>query len=55
MGGADKVKRQHDRGKMDARTWLDTLVDAYGFREISKIACTGADLYMRTFPFSATE
>ncbi|WOE76177.1 acyl-CoA carboxylase subunit beta [Alterisphingorhabdus coralli] len=41
MGGADKVKRQHDRGKMDARARLAALVDADSFREIGKIAGRG--------------
>jgi len=27
MGGVDKVKRQHDRGKLDARERLRRLVD----------------------------
>ncbi|MEM1131922.1 MAG: carboxyl transferase domain-containing protein [Pseudomonadota bacterium] len=41
MGGADKVKRQHDRGKMDARARLAALIDADSFREIGKIAGRG--------------
>ncbi|MEO1044378.1 MAG: carboxyl transferase domain-containing protein [Pseudomonadota bacterium] len=41
MGGTDKVKRQHGRGKMDARARLDALVDADSFREIGKIAGRG--------------
>ena len=38
MGGADKVKRQHDRGKLDARERLRRLVDEDSFREIGKIS-----------------
>lgn len=41
MGGADKVKRQHDRGKMDARARIAALVDQGSFREIGKIAGRG--------------
>jgi len=42
MGGADKVARQHGRGKMDARARLAALVDPGSFREIGKIAGKGA-------------
>lgn len=41
MGGADKVARQHSRGKMDARARLAALVDEGSFREIGKIAGRG--------------
>ena len=41
MGGADKVARQHGRGKMDARARLAALVDPGSFREIGKIAGKG--------------
>ncbi len=41
MGGADKVQRQHDRGKLDARERLRRLVDEDSFREIGKIAGRG--------------
>jgi propionyl-CoA carboxylase beta chain len=41
MGGADKVQRQHDRGKMDARARISGLVDQNSFREIGKIAGRG--------------
>lgn len=41
MGGADKVARQHSRGKMDARARIKGLVDAGSFREIGKIAGKG--------------
>jgi propionyl-CoA carboxylase beta chain len=42
MGGADKVARQHGRGKMDARQRLAALVDSGTFREIGKIAGKGS-------------
>ncbi|MEM6475644.1 MAG: carboxyl transferase domain-containing protein [Pseudomonadota bacterium] len=41
MGGADKVARQHSRGKMDARARLAALCDEGSFREIGKIAGSG--------------
>ena len=41
MGGADKVARQHGRGKMDARARLAALCDPGSFREIGKIAGKG--------------
>lgn len=42
MGGADKVARQHGRGKLDARARLVGLVDSGSFREIGKIAGKGS-------------
>ena len=42
MGGAEKVARQHSRGKMDARARIAGLVDAGSFREIGKIAGRGS-------------
>lgn len=42
MGGADKVARQHSRGKLDARARIAGLVDAGSFREIGKIAGKGS-------------
>ena len=42
MGGADKVARQHGRGKMDARARLAALCDDGTFREIGKIAGRGS-------------
>ena len=42
MGGADKLARQHSRGKMDARARLAALVDDGSFREIGKIAGKGS-------------
>lgn len=41
MGGAEKVARQHGRGKLDARARIAGLVDAGSFREIGKIAGVG--------------
>ncbi|TRD11844.1 methylmalonyl-CoA carboxyltransferase [Erythrobacter insulae] len=41
MGGADKVARQHSRGKMDARARLAAFCDEGSFREIGKIAGKG--------------
>jgi acetyl-CoA carboxylase carboxyltransferase component len=41
MGGEEKVTRQHDRGKLDARERLKRLVDTGSFREIGKIAGRG--------------
>ena len=42
MGGADKVARQHKRGKLDARERIARLLDDGSFREIGKLAGTGA-------------
>ena len=42
MGGAEKVARQHGRGKMDARARIAGLVDPGSFREIGKIAGRGS-------------
>ena len=41
MGGAEKVARQHSRGKLDARARIKGLVDPGSFREIGKIAGKG--------------
>ena len=41
MGGEEKVARQHNRGKLDARQRLAGLVDEGSFREIGKIAGRG--------------
>src|SRR6267378_8220414 len=38
MGGADKVKRQHDGGRLTVRERIDQLVDKDSFREIGSIA-----------------
>jgi acetyl-CoA carboxylase carboxyltransferase component len=42
MGGAEKLARQHARGKMDARARIAALVDPGSFREIGKTAGRGA-------------
>ena len=41
MGGAEKLKRQKDRGKLNVRERMDMLLDAGSFREIGKIAGKG--------------
>jgi len=38
MGGADKLARQHGRGKMDVRQRIAAMADKGTFREIGKIA-----------------
>ena len=38
MGGADKVKRQHDGGRLTVRERIDGLVDPKSFHEIGAIA-----------------
>ncbi|NNL89513.1 MAG: methylmalonyl-CoA carboxyltransferase [Marinicaulis sp.] len=38
MGGAEKIARQRERGKLDARERLRLLLDKNSFREIGKIA-----------------
>ena len=38
MGGADKVKRQHDAGKLTVRERIDRLLDGGSFHEIGAIA-----------------
>ena len=38
MGGADKVKRQHDGGRLTVRERIDRLVDKDSFREIGSVA-----------------
>ena len=42
MGGAEKVSRQHSRGKLDARARIAGLIDAGSFREVGKIAGKGS-------------
>ena len=42
MGGADKLKRQKDRGKLNVRERMDILLDEDSFREIGKIAGKGS-------------
>ena len=38
MGGADKIKRQHDGGRLTVRERIDGLVDAGSFHETGAIA-----------------
>ena len=38
MGGADKVKRQHDGGRLTVRERIDRLLDQGSFREIGSVA-----------------
>src|SRR5260221_1015164 len=38
LGGADKVARQHERGRLTVRERIDGLVDAGSFHEIGAIA-----------------
>lgn len=38
MGGADKVKRQHDGGRLTVRERIERLVDGDSFREVGSIA-----------------
>src|SRR5258705_10182490 len=38
LGGAERVKRQHDGGRYTIRERIDLLVDAQSFHEIGKIA-----------------
>src|ERR1700753_4016928 len=38
MGGPDKVKRQHDGGKLTVRERIDLLLDPGSFHEIGAIA-----------------
>ncbi|MEE3275641.1 MAG: carboxyl transferase domain-containing protein, partial [Actinomycetota bacterium] len=40
MGGEEKVRRQHERGKLDVRQRIDALLDDGSFHEIGKIAGT---------------
>jgi acetyl-CoA carboxylase carboxyltransferase component len=38
MGGADKVRRQHDGGRLTVRERIDALVDAGSFHEVGALA-----------------
>jgi len=38
LGGADKIKRQHDAGKLTVRERIDGLVDLASFHEMGAIA-----------------
>lgn len=41
MGGADKVKRQHDQGRLTVRERIDELVDGGSFHEMGAVAGIG--------------
>jgi acetyl-CoA carboxylase carboxyltransferase component len=41
MGGEEKVRRQHDGGKLTVRERIDQLVDPESFREVGGLAGTG--------------
>ena len=41
MGGADKVKRQHDGGRLTVRERIEGLVDAESFHEVGAVAGLG--------------
>jgi acetyl-CoA carboxylase carboxyltransferase component len=41
MGGVDKVKRQHDQGRLTVRERIDGLVDPDSFHEIGAVAGVG--------------
>ena len=43
MGGAEKVKRQHDGGKLTARERVDRLLDPGSFHEIGGLAGVAQD------------
>ena len=38
MGGAERVRRQHERGKLTARERIDVLMDAGSFQEFGQLA-----------------
>ncbi|MDB5502802.1 MAG: Propionyl-CoA carboxylase [Tardiphaga sp.] len=41
MGGADKVKRQHDQGRLTVRERIDRLIDKGSFHEVGAVAGVG--------------
>jgi len=41
MGGADKVKRQHDGGRLTVRERIDKILDRDSFHEIGAISGIG--------------
>src|SRR6516225_5738544 len=41
MGGVDKVKRQHDQGRLTVRERIDALVDSKSFHEIGAVSGIG--------------
>src|SRR5258706_15347748 len=44
MGGAERVKRQRERGKLDARARIEGLFDAGTFDELGALAHAGGAL-----------
>src|SRR3982074_1895011 len=41
MGGVDKVKRQHDQGRLTVRERIDKLVDQKSFHEVGAVSGVG--------------
>ena len=41
MGGVDKVKRQHDQGRLTVRERIDRLIDKGSFHEIGAVSGIG--------------
>jgi acetyl-CoA carboxylase carboxyltransferase component len=41
MGGADKVKRQHDQGRLTVRERIDRLIDPNSFHEVGAVSGVG--------------
>src|SRR3954452_13939042 len=41
MGGVDKVKRQHDQGRLNVRERIDRLTDKGTFHEIAAVSGVG--------------
>ena len=41
MGGVDKVKRQHDQGRLTVRERIDALIDTGSFHEVGAVAGLG--------------
>jgi acetyl-CoA carboxylase carboxyltransferase component len=41
LGGSERVRRQHDNGKLTARERVEQLVDPGSFREFGMLAGTG--------------
>jgi acetyl-CoA carboxylase carboxyltransferase component len=41
MGGADKVKRQHDQGRLTVRERIDRLIDKGSFHEVGAVSGVG--------------
>ena len=44
MGGVDKVKRQHDQGRLTVRERIDGLIDKNSFHEIGAISGTASSI-----------